>query len=132
MGIKDALQAAGRALSGGMAGAAAEKLDPAARRAKIDSATSDSQSVPQDSNDPASPNYKSKMVDPKSGIRFKAGGSVDNSIKPAKGDKPLSDAGKAQRVPNPNLPKVGNTVPSSGGYKAGGMVRRGYGKARGA
>ena len=115
MGLKETLQAVGKTLSGGMAGAAATQLDPAARRAKIDAATSDTPAP--EASEPAS-----KMVDPKTGIRFKAGGSVDRSIKP----------GKAQSKPPAAFPKVGNTVPSNGGYKAGGMVRRGYGKARGA
>ena len=57
---------------------------------------------------------------------------MDKSNKTPKGDKPMTDLGKGQKVPPTNLPKVGNTVPSTGGYKAGGMVRRGYGQARGA
>lgn len=40
--------------------------------------------------------------------------------------------GRAQKLPDENFPTIGATVPASGGYSAGGMVRRGYGKARGA
>ena len=57
---------------------------------------------------------------------------MDKSNNTPKGDKPMTDLGKGQKVPPTNFPKVGNTVPSTGGYKAGGMVRRGYGQARGA
>lgn len=62
------------------------------------------------------------------------GGIVKNAPKTstAPGDRGLNDAGKDQKTPPTPYPKVGNTVPSTGGYKAGGMVRRGYGKARGA
>lgn len=57
---------------------------------------------------------------------------MDKSNKTPAGDKPLADLGKGQKVPPAGFPVVGNKVPSSGGYKAGGMVRRGYGRARGA
>ena len=57
---------------------------------------------------------------------------MDKSNKTSAGDKPLADLGKAQKMPPSRFPIVGNKVPAAGGYKAGGMVRRGYGRARGA
>ena len=120
MGVKEALESIGKSLSGGLAGAAAKALSPAevSRRNDPDAQAPQPKQAASDAD--------SKMVDPKSGIRFKKGGVVPP------GDKPVADLGKGQKVPPKGFPTIGNTVPSSGGYKAGGMVRRGYGKARGA
>lgn len=124
MGVKEALEAIGRQLSGGALGSAAKTLSPAEVRRRNDP---DVQPPAPQASAPASQSSAptSKMVDPATGIRFKKGGIVmDKSNKTPPGDKPLSDLGKAQKVPK------GTEPPRS--YKAGGMVRRGYGKARGA
>jgi hypothetical protein len=132
MGVKEALEAIGRQLSGGALGSAAKTLSPAEVRRRNDP---DVQSPAPQASSPApqSSAPASKMVDPATGIRFKKGGIVmDKPTKTPMGDRPLSDLGKNQKKPKSAYPAVGNTVPSTGGYKAGGMVRRGYGKARGA
>jgi hypothetical protein len=111
MGAKEIMEAIGKKLSGGMAGSAADDLKK--RPKKIDDAINDAVNgtspAPQSAASSSGTDYPQNPA----GVKFKAGGMV---------------AKKSQSVPPENFP----TKAQTNGYKAGGMVRRGYGKARGA
>ena len=77
MGVKEAMETVGRALSGGAAGAAAKVLSPDAVHRRIDP-----EAVPPEK---AASEPASKMVDPKTGIRFAKGGMVRRGYGKARG-----------------------------------------------
>lgn len=56
----------------------------------------------------------------------------DTSTQAPKGGASTAMAGKVVRKPAAGFGKPKGTMPSTLGFKAGGMVRRGFGAARGA